>query len=206
MKPSASGLVSIADMMVADSCLVASKLAFLLSEMRKWNISVAVESDIWNNDIEYSHYWPVSCVMESMVSVMLTWTQPWNSLSLVTASQWVILPEPGPPAGTPNSIYISIVTEGRGYLPRTNIIGTFGSLKCLMIFSAVAASWTPTKVWPSPTPTENNVILSWLVCDFSDLPFPLELIALPFSEDGRDVLVFSNKVSAGVSWTSKITQ
>ena len=78
--------------------------------------------------------------MESMVSVMLTWTQPWNSFSLVTASQWVILPEPGPPAVTPNSIYISIVTEGRGYLPRTNIMGTFGSLKCLMIFSAVAAS------------------------------------------------------------------
>ena len=51
--------------------------------------------------------------MESMVSVMLTWTQPWNSLSLVTASQWVILPDPGPPAGTPNSIYISIVTDRR---------------------------------------------------------------------------------------------
>ena len=34
MKPSASGLVSIADMMVADSCLVASRFAFLLSEIR----------------------------------------------------------------------------------------------------------------------------------------------------------------------------
>ena len=62
MKPSASGLVSIADMMVADSCLVASKLAFLLSEMRKWNISVAVESDIWNNYIEYSHLL-LTCVL-----------------------------------------------------------------------------------------------------------------------------------------------
>ena len=43
-----------------------------------------------------------------------------------------------------------------------------------------------------------------LLCDFSDLLFPLEWRALPFSDDGRDVLVFSNNVSAGVSWTSKI--
>lgn len=50
--------------------------------------------------------------MVSMVSVMLTWTQPWNSLSLVTVSQWVILPDPGPPAHTPeDNIYINNLTE-----------------------------------------------------------------------------------------------